>query len=176
MKPATLFAVLLAAAAGWLACSPADGAAAQATHGGDHGASDAGLITVRYWVAGCSVAEDLWKYRKSSTITCDARGRTLASAHGVMRWPDYLAASDIDTVIVEGEGLDGLRFELEWSGDDTFDSGRSIEATAGASAVSFALGDAPEWRGTIRRFRLTWRGEPSPGSRIVAAWGRRHRS
>ena len=35
------------------------------------------------------------------------------------------------------------------------------------------LRGAPEWRGLVRRFRLTWRGEPSRASRIVAAWGKK---
>ena len=55
---------------------------------------------MRYWVAGCSVGEDLWKYRKgSSTVTCDARGRWLESAHGALVWPDYLDAADVDMIV-----------------------------------------------------------------------------
>ena len=76
---------------------------------------------MRYWVAGCSVGEDLWKYRKgSSTVTCDARGRSLESANGALVWPDYLDAGDIDMIVVEGDALESLRFELAWSVDDDF--------------------------------------------------------
>jgi hypothetical protein len=39
--------------------------------------------------------------------------------------------------------------------------------------VRFALAGVPGWRGLVRRFRLTWTGEPAHTSRIVAAWGRR---
>jgi len=134
-------------------------------------------VTVRYWVAGCSVAEDLWKYRKSSTIFCDERGRFLESAHGVMAWPEYLMASEIDTLVVSGVGLAPLRFQLEWSTDDTFAPERSLMQVDPPKdgEVRFVLAGAPEWRGLIRRFRLTWTGEPPRDSRIVAAWGRRER-
>ena len=145
-----------------------------AAAGPNEGSGDA--VTVRYWVAGCSVAEDLWKYRKSSTIFCDERGRTLESAHGVMAWPDYLMATEIDTLVVSGVGLAPLRFELEWSIDDTFAPERSVKQQVDASSdreVRFVLAGTPEWRGLIRRFRLTWTGEPPHDSRILAAWGRR---
>ena len=145
-----------------------------AAAGPNEGSGDA--VTVRYWVAGCSVAEDLWKYRKSSTIFCDERGRTLESAHGVMAWPDYLMATEIDTLVVSGVGLAPLRFELEWSIDDTFAPERSVKQQVDASSdreVRFALAGTPEWRGLIRRFRLTLTGQPPHDRRILAAWGRR---
>ena len=83
---------------------------------------------MRYWVAGCSAPDDLWKYRKgSSTVTCDARGRWLESAHGALVWPDYLDAGDVDMIIVEGDALESLRFELAWSVDDDFTPARSVE-------------------------------------------------
>lgn len=133
--------------------------------------------TTRYWVAGCSAPDDLWRYRKgSSTVTCDARGRWLESAHGVLVWPDYLDAADVDTIIVEGDALESLRFELSWSADDDFAPSRSVTPdgdAANSREVRFTLRGAPEWRGLIRRFRLTWRGQPSRSSRIVAAWGRK---
>lgn len=82
---------------------------------------------MRYWVAGCSVSEDLWRYRKeSATVACDPRGRALEGTQGVLVWPDYLAASELDTLIVEGEGLDEIQFELWWSADDSFTPDRSI--------------------------------------------------
>ena len=135
----------------------------------------ADAVTVRYWVAGCSVAEDLWKYRKSSTIFCDERGRTLESAHGVLAWPEYLMANEIDTLVVQGVGLAPLRFQLEWSTDDTFAPERSLKQVDPPQdgEVRFVLTGAPEWRGLIRRFRLTWTGDPPRDSRILAAWGRR---
>jgi hypothetical protein len=46
-------------------------------------------------------------------------------------------------------------------------------SSSSASAVRFELAGAPDWQGTIRRFRLTWRGQPSHASRIVSAWGRK---
>ena len=132
-------------------------------------------VTIRYWVAGCSVAEDLWKYRKSSTIFCDERGRTLESAHGVMAWPEYVMANEIDTLVIQGVGLAPLRFQLEWSTDDTFAPERSLQQADPVKdgEVRFELASAPAWRGLIRRFRLTWTGEPPHDSRILAAWGRR---
>ena len=137
-------------------------------------------VTVRYWVAGCSVSEDLWRYRKeSSTVTCDARGRYLTGESGALVWPDYLEASEIDALTVEGEGLEGLRFELAWSADDAFAPGRSLDPVepiddgSRAREVRFELAAAPAWQGRIRRFRLTWSGAPSPGSRIFAAWATR---
>jgi hypothetical protein len=95
-----------------------------------------------------------------------------------MAWPDYLMASDIDTLIVEGEGLAPLRFALEWSTDDTFAPERSVQQhdSSKDGEVRFVLDGEPGWRGLIRRFRLTWTGDPPPGSRIVAAWGRRQLS
>jgi hypothetical protein len=139
------------------------------------GEAAGGGVTIRYWVAGCSVAEDLWRHRKSSTIFCDERGRTLESAHGVMAWPEYVMASEIDTLIVKGIGLEPLRFRLEWSTDDTFAPERSVQQveTVKDGEVRFVLAGAPEWRGLIRRFRLTWTGDAPHDSRILAAWGRR---
>jgi hypothetical protein len=128
-------------------------------------------------VAGCSAPEDLWKYRRSSTVFCDARGRTLASAAGVLRWPDYLDAGDLDAIVVEGEELAGLDFSLAWSIDDAFAPSSVVPQarSSSATAVRFELAGAPDWRGTIRRFRLTWKGQPSHGSHVVAAWGtKRH--
>jgi hypothetical protein len=142
-------------------------------------AGDARDVTVRYWVAGCSVGEDLWRYRKgSSTVTCDARGRALGATAGELVWPDYLDARDLDTVIVEGDGLERLRFELWWSIDDTFSRDRSVAAVADgiSSERRFELREAPAWSGLVRRFRLTWSGEPSSSSRVVAAWGRKRAS
>ena len=131
-------------------------------------------LVVRYWVAGCSVSEDLWRYRKSSTVTCDERGRFLQTAHGSLTWPGYVTAGEMDTLIVEGEDLDGLRFELAWSADDTFPPGRSARpVTDGASsrAIRFDLRAAPEWQGRVRRFRLTWSGAPSRAARVLGARG-----
>ena len=147
-----------------------------AAAGPNEGSGDA--VTIRYWVAGCSVAEDLLKYRKATTIFCDERGRTLESAHGVMAWPEYLMATEIDTLVVSGVGLASLRFQLEWSSDDTFAPERSLQQVQPANdgEVRFVLAGAPEWRGLIRRFRLTWTGEPPHDSRILAAWGRRQAS
>jgi hypothetical protein len=173
----------------WAACSPANEVAATAPPESaaavpapaDPSAAAADSqqwITMRYWVAGCSAPDDLWKYRKgSSTVTCDPRGRSLESAHGALVWPDYLDAGDVDVIIVEGAALESLRFELAWSMDDDFKAERSIEQDEGAAnprEVRFTLRGAPEWKGLVRRFRLTWRGEPSHASRIVAAWGKRH--
>jgi hypothetical protein len=176
---------LALAPCGWSACSPRGQLAAKeppsivpppresATASNEN---EAQWTTTRYWVAGCSAPDDLWKYRKgSSTVTCDPRGRTLASTNGMLVWPDYLIASDVDTVILEGEGLESLSFELAWSIDDDFAPSRSVPQVArdGAGDVRFALSEAPEWRGLVRRFRLTWSGDPPRGSRIVAAWGKK---
>jgi hypothetical protein len=135
-------------------------------------------VTVRYWAAGCSVSEDFWRYRKESkTVTCDERGRWLEGEQGVLVWPDYLAATEIDTLTVAGEGLDALHFELWWSTDDSFSSARSLRPAelpadeSGSRQVRFDLGRAPEWQGRIRRFRLTWSGHPTPASRVLGAWG-----
>ena len=176
-RPGALTVVALCAA---IAGTPADGVTAQPRKSaapvvGDGGSDDGDSVTVRYWVAGCSVAEDLWKYRKSSTIFCDERGRTLASAHGVMAWPDYLMATEIDSIVISGEGLAPLDFALEWSIDDSFAPERSVKQleTSSDREVRFVLAGLPEWRGLIRRFRLTWIGQPPTPSRIVAAWARR---
>ena len=104
-------------------------------------------------------------------------GRSLESANGALVWPDYLDAGDVDMIVLEGDALDSLRFELAWSVNDDFTPARSIEQDDGAAnprEVRFTLRGAPEWSGLVRRFRLTWRGEPSHASRIVAAWGKRH--
>jgi hypothetical protein len=172
----------------WVACAPAGGltarnppGAANAPSGsagnGDAATSSQEWITTRVWVAGCSAPDDLWKYRKgSSTVICDPRGRTLASTTGKLVWADYLKATDVDTVILEGEGLESLRFELSWSGDDTFTAASSVEQARDrpdSPGVRFTLKGAPGWQGLVRRFRLTWEGEPSGTSRIVAAWGKK---
>jgi hypothetical protein len=173
---------------GWLACSPSPFRADSAERSESRGAAPAphDVITVRYWVAGCSVSEDLWRYRRESkTVTCDARGRTLEGGQGALVWPDYVAADEIDTVIVEGEGLDRLELALWWSADDTFTPRRSVAAAgvgssgstpgstagAGSRAVRFELAGSPEWKGRVRRFQLTWTGRPSPASRIFGARG-----
>jgi hypothetical protein len=91
-------------------------------------------------------------------------------------WPDYLNATDVVTVLLEGEGLESLRFQLAWSTDDTFTTVNSVEQANDLSdspEVRFELRGAPGWQGLVRRFRLTWTGEPSPTSRIVAAWGKK---
>ncbi len=179
--PAYLLCALALSSTGWIACAPSNGAAAtgppENTARGPAAADSRQWITMRYWVAGCSVGEDLWKYRKgSSTVTCDPRGRWLESANGALVWPDYLHAGDVDVIVVEGDALESLQFELAWSADDDFTPSRSVEQDAGSPdsrEVRFTLRGAPEWRGLIRRFRLTWRDEPSRDSRIVAAWGRK---
>jgi hypothetical protein len=154
-------------------------------------------VTVRYWLAGCSVSDDLWRFRKSSTVTCDARGRSLEGEEGVLVWTDYLGTEEMDTLVVEGEGLDTLQLELSWwadhhdadepivgmvpgsvrtgsvgSGSVGSGSGASDSSAGGASSeVRFELAGVPEWDGLVRRFQLTWSGTPSPSSRILAAWG-----
>jgi hypothetical protein len=179
-----LLALALASCA-WSACSPPSRLAAKeppaivpppGESAAASGKNEAQWTTTRYWVAGCSAPDDLWKYRKgSSTVTCDPRGRTLASTNGMLVWPDYLIATDVDTVILEGEGLESLRFLLAWSTDDDFAPSRSVPqvASAATTEIRFVLSEAPEWRGLVRRFRLTWSGDPPHGSRIVAAWGKK---
>jgi hypothetical protein len=176
---------LALASCGWSACSPPSRLAAKEPPsivpppGGSAAASgknEAQWTTTRYWVAGCSAPDDLWKYRKgSSTVTCDPRGRTLASTNGKLVWADYLIATDVDTLLLEGEGLESLRFELSWSTDDDFAPSRTVSQAlaTGATEIRFVLSKAPEWRGLVRRFRLTWSGDPPAGSRIVAAWGKK---
>jgi hypothetical protein len=185
MRQARGIAAIALSLWGWMACAPAGGVA---VNGPPQEATDAPpataaasdsqrWITTRVWVAGCSAPDDLWKYRKgSSTVTCDPRGRTLASTSGKLVWPDYLLATDVDTVILDGEGLESLRFELAWSTDDTFTTAKSVEQASDrpdSPGVRFRLKGEPGWQGLVRRFRLTWRGEPSPTSRIVAAWGKK---
>ena len=134
-------------------------------------------VTVRYWAAGCSVSEDLWRWRRESkTVTCDGIGRYLPGDSGTLVWPDYIAATEIDTLTVEGEDLAPLRFELSWSADDSFSPERSIVPVEPAgprspTAVRFELNGSPEWQGRVRRFRLTWTGTPSHATRVIGAWG-----
>jgi hypothetical protein len=188
MREAWRLAAIAVALCGWVDCARASGVAAgnpprEATvaspvaRRGDAAAASPQWVTTRVWVAGCSAPDDLWKYRKgSSTVTCDPRGRTLASTTGKLVWPDYLNASDVDTIILEGDGLETLRFELAWSQDDTFAPQNSVRQAidpADSSAIRFTLKGVPGWQGLVRRFRLTWRGEPSHTSRIVAAWGKK---
>jgi hypothetical protein len=184
MRRSRRLAAIVLALCGWVACAPAGGlearnppqAAADAPPSLARAEDSPGWITTRVWVGGCSAPDDLWKYRKgSSTVTCDPRGRTLASTSGKLVWNDYLQATDVDTVILEGEGLESLRFELAWSTDDTFNAENSVDQTLlpGWSEVRFDLKGVGGWQGLVRRFRLTWSGEPSPSSRIVAAWGKK---
>jgi hypothetical protein len=98
----------------------------------------------------------------------------LEGPQGALVWPDYLEADDVDTLTVEGEGLEGLRFELWWSRDGSFSPERSIAPAgepADPRAVRFDMASAPQWSGSIRRFRLTWSGATSRSSRVLRAWG-----
>ena len=139
---------------------------------------DSSSLTVRYWSAGCSVSDDLWRYRKeSTTVTCDARGRALEGTQGTLVWPDYVTASEIDTLVVEGAGLEALQLALWWSDDDSFKPDRSLAPSPSDRArgtptqvVRFDLSASPEWRGRVRRFQLTWNGAPARDTRILGAW------
>jgi hypothetical protein len=177
-----LYILAFAIVSGGMACSqPAAEAptADRASRDAAPGSSDA--ITVRYWITGCSVSDDFWRLRKSSTVTCDARGRSLSGTQGTLVWADYLEAEEIDTLVVEGESLETIRFELWWAADDSFTPTRSAAPVQSASATSssrqvrFDLARAPEWQGRIRRFRLTWEGTPSPTTRVLSAWGTKRR-
>ena len=167
------FALVTAASA----CSPP----ATETATADRASSDAapgspGAVTVRYWITGCSVSDDFWRLRKSTTVICDDRGRSLEGSRGTLTWADYLAAEEIDTLVVEGESLETIRFTLWWSVDDSFTPDRSLAAVqpvsrdAASRHVRFDLATAPRWRGRIRRFQLTWEGTPSPAARVRSAW------
>jgi hypothetical protein len=63
-------------------------------------------------------------------VTCDARGRALEGTEGTLVWPDYLSASELDSLVVEGDGLEPLRFVLWWSDDDSFTPERSLASAA----------------------------------------------
>ena len=128
---------------------------------------------VHYWVAGCNVGEDLWKFREhSTTVWCDPRGRELVGEEGRFDWPVYLAPREINALVLEGEGLDSVEWTFWWGLDESFDPSRSIgAASVGPERVRIELDGAPTWhsvREHLLRLRLTWRGSPAAGSRLLA--------
>jgi hypothetical protein len=178
-----LYLVVFTLVTGVLACSrPATRTAIADRASSDVAPGSAGAVTVRYWITGCSVSDDFWRLRKSTTVICDARGRSLEGSQGALVWADYLAAEEIDTLVVEGESLETIRFALWWAADDSFAPSRSMAAAepvtseSGSRQIRFELAGAPQWRGRIRRFRLTWEGTPSPSTRVLAAWGTRRQT
>lgn len=126
---------------------------------------------IRSWVAGCGTGEDLWKYRDSTTVRCDEGGTALLGTEGALEWPVDLTGSEIDRLVVEGEELDRVRFELRWAAsEEPFRSERSaapLASTRNSSEVVFELAASPEWRGEVRRLRLAWSGTPSQNSRVT---------
>ena len=126
---------------------------------------------VRSWVAGCGTGEDLWKYRDSTTVKCDAGGTALLGTKGAIEWPVDLKGTEIDRLVVEGEDLDRVRFELWWAApEEPFRSERSVRPLVSGTdsrEVVFELAASPEWKGEVRRFRLAWSGTPSQASRVT---------
>ncbi|MCZ6508754.1 MAG: hypothetical protein O7A04_12010 [Acidobacteria bacterium] len=101
---------------------------------------------------------------------CDEGGTRLKGTQGSFEWPVDLSAAQIDESIVLGKGLDDLSFQFWWSApDEPFSVDRSVMAVeAGAETVRFELSDRPEWRGPLRRFRLSWTGTPSSGTWLAS--------
>ena len=131
---------------------------------------------VRFWIAGCNVGEDLWKYREhSTTVWCDPRGRELVGTEGRFDWPVYMASHEIGELIVAGEGLGTVEWRFWWGLDEVFVEERSLGATSSAGhEVRFDLAASPAWaRETehLLRLRLTWSGTPSSTSRVLTARG-----
>ena len=134
---------------------------------------------VHYWIAGCNVGEDLWKYRHdSTTVWCDERGRSFEGSQGQFDWPVYVAASEIDELILEGERLDSVELRFWWGQDESFELDRSVASAASSpNEVRFALAAVPAWVGEkerLLRLRLTWSGGPAPLSRLKFVRGERN--
>ena len=126
---------------------------------------------IRSWVTGCGTGEDLWKYRDSTTVKCDEGGTPLLGTEGAFEWPVDLKWTEIDRLVVEGEELDRVLFELWWAApEEPFRSERSVpqfSSSTNAAEVIFELAASPEWNGEMRRFRLVWSGTPSRDSRVT---------
>ena len=126
---------------------------------------------IRSWVAGCGTGDDLWKYRDSTTVKCDEGGTTLLGTEGAFEWPVDLTGTQVDRLVVVGEGLDRVRFELWWAApQEPFRSERSVAPVAlgtHSREVVFELAASPEWKGEVRHLRLAWGGTPSEDSRVT---------
>ena len=68
----------------------------------------------RAWIAGCGTGADLWKWRDSTTVKCDAYGTYLIGTHGTFDWEVYFTGPEIDRLVVEGNDLDRVELELWW--------------------------------------------------------------
>ena len=131
---------------------------------------------VRFWIAGCNVSEDLWKYREeSTTVWCDPRGRLLEDTAGRFDWPIYARSSEIRALIVEGQSLDSVEWRFWWGLDEAFVPERSIQATTVESGeVRFDLAGAEAWVAEpehLLRLRLTWNGTPAAGAHVLTVFG-----
>ena len=137
---------------------------------GTLGAAEPGR-RIRSWVAGCGTGEDLWKYRDSTTVKCDAWGTVLRGGEGDFEWPVDLAGSQIDSLVVEGDALGAVSFELFWAAPGArFTEERSalpVAEDTDEREVRFELAGSETWKGEIRRFRLVWKGRPSETSRVL---------
>ena len=127
-------------------------------------------MIVHRWIAGCGTGDDLWRWRDSTTVLCDEGGTRLEGTHGSFEWPVDLSAAQIDESIVLGKGLDDLSFQFWWTApDEPFTADQSAMAVeADAETIRFELADRPEWRGRLRRFRLSWTGTTSPDTWLAS--------
>ena len=123
--------------------------------------------TIRSWIAGCGTGEDLWKWRDSTTVKCDAEGVELVGSEGAFEWPVDLLASEIDGLVAAGRGLGQLDLELSWSSPgEPFDSSRTVEPSLEEQdSVVFDLTGVDGWSGVLRRFRLSWAEEATSGEK-----------
>ena len=126
---------------------------------------------IRSWVAGCGTGDELWKYRDSTTVKCDEGGTALRGTEGAIEWPVDLTGTEIDRLVIEGNELDRVRFELWWAApEEPFRSERSVpqfSTSTDSAEVIFELAASSEWKGELRRFRLAWSGTPSEDSRVT---------
>ncbi len=103
-------------------------------------------------------------------MQCDEGGTRLEGTHGSFEWPVDLSAAQIDQSIVVGKGLDNLSFRFWWSapGEPFTPEQSAMPVAAAAETVRFELSDRPEWRGPLRRFRLSWTGTTSPDTWLAS--------
>jgi hypothetical protein len=129
-------------------------------------------LVVRTWVTACSSGDDMWPFRHSTTIVCEEEGEYLEGAEGSFDWPVNHPASEIDTLVVEGEALDSVRFRFWWAAvDEDLDPARFADPVAERSSSEEVVFDLarPDWHGDMRQLRLTWVGTPTPSTRVTGA-------